>query len=52
MVSYRNSFQNRCEGKSFYEVPINYYGRTYEEGKNKSHNGISVWLTIFLKILP
>ena len=37
-------------GNSFYEVPINYYGRTYEEGKKiRAHNGISVLLTIFRK---
>ncbi len=39
-----------AKGKSFYEVPINYYGRTYEEGKKiRAHNGISVLLTIFIK---
>jgi len=38
------------KGKSFYEVPVNYYGRTYEEGKKiRAHNAISVLLTIFLK---
>ena len=35
---------------SLYEVPINYYGRTYEEGKKiRASNVISVLLTIFLK---
>ena len=39
-----------ANGKSFYEVPINYYGRTYAEGKKiRAHNAISVLLTIFLK---
>ena len=37
-------------GKSFYEVPINYYGRTYEEGKKiRSHHAIAVLFTIFKK---
>ena len=35
---------------SFYEVPINYYGRTYKEGKKiRPHNAINVLLTILLK---
>ena len=39
-----------ANGKSFYEVPINYYGRTYAEGKKiRAHNAISVLLTIILK---
>jgi glycosyltransferase involved in cell wall biosynthesis len=38
------------KGKSFYEVPINYYGRTYEEGKKiRSHHAIAVLFTIFKK---
>ena len=37
-------------GRSFYEVPVNYYGRTYEEGKKiRPHNAISVLLTIIIK---
>ena len=37
-------------GRSFYEVPVNYYGRTYEEGKKiRPHNAISVLLTIISK---
>ena len=39
-----------ANGKSFYEVPINYYGRTYEEGKKiRAYNAISVLLIIFIK---
>jgi glycosyltransferase involved in cell wall biosynthesis len=35
------------EGKSFYEVPISYQGRTYEEGKKiRAHHAISVIWTI------
>ena len=38
------------KGNSFYEVPINYYGRTYEEGKKiRSHHAIAVLFTIFKK---
>ena len=38
------------KSNSFYEVPVNYYGRTYEEGKKiRPHNAISVVLTIILK---
>ena len=34
-------------GKSFYEVPISYQGRTYEEGKKiRAHHAISVIWTI------
>ena len=42
------------KANSLYEVPINYYGRTYEEGKKiRARNVISVLLTIFLrKFLP
>ena len=37
-------------GKSFYEVPVNYYGRTYEEGKKiRAHNAVAVLLTILKK---
>ena len=39
-----------AKGESFYEVPINYYGRTYKEGKKiRSHHAIAVLLTIFTK---
>ena len=35
-------------GKSFYEVPISYQGRTYEEGKKiRAHHAVSVIWTIF-----
>lgn len=38
------------KSSSFYEVPVNYYGRTYEEGKKiRPHNAIPVLLTIILK---
>ena len=38
------------KANSLYEVPINYYGRTYEEGKKiRASNVVSVLLTIFLK---
>ena len=38
------------KANSLYEVPINYYGRTYEEGKKiRARNVISVLLTIFLR---
>ena len=38
------------KSSSFYEVPVNYYGRTYEEGKKiRPHNAINVLLTIILK---
>ena len=37
-------------GKSFYEVPVNYYGRTYEEGKKiRAHHAVAVLLTILRK---
>jgi len=37
-------------GKSFYEVPVNYYGRTYEEGKKiRAHHAVAVLLTILKK---
>ena len=39
-----------AKSKTFYEVPVNYYGRTYEEGKKiRPHNAIPVLLTIVLK---
>ena len=39
-----------AKSKSFYEVPVNYYGRTYEEGKKiRPHNAIPVILTILIK---
>ena len=38
------------KGNSFYEVPINYYGRTYDEGKKiRAHHAFAVLLTIFKK---
>tara|TARA_B100001248_G_C27398834_1_gene468028 strand:- start:5495 stop:6193 length:699 start_codon:yes stop_codon:yes gene_type:complete len=38
------------KANSLYEVPINYYGRTYEEGKKiRARDVISVLLTIFLR---
>ena len=38
------------KSSSFYEVPVNYYGRTYEEGKKiRPHNAIKVLLIIILK---
>ena len=37
-------------GTRFYEVPISYYGRTYEEGKKiRAHHIISVFWTMFFK---
>lgn len=37
-------------GTRFYEVPISYYGRTYEEGKKiRAHHIISVFWTMFIK---
>ena len=37
-------------GKTLYEVPINYYGRTYEEGKKiRGHHAIAVIWTILRK---
>ena len=39
-----------AKSKSFYEVPVNYYGRSYEEGKKiRPHNAIPVILTILIK---
>ena len=38
------------KSSSYYEVPVNYYGRTYEEGKKiRPHNAIKVLLTIIFK---
>jgi len=38
------------KGNAFYEVPINYYGRTYDEGKKiRAYNAIAVLFTIFKK---
>ena len=38
------------KGNSFYEVPINYYGRTYAEGKKiRAHHAINVLFTILKK---
>ena len=37
-------------GTRFYEVPISYYGRTYDEGKKiRAHHIVSVVWTIFIK---
>jgi len=37
-------------GTRFYEVPISYYGRTYEEGKKiRAHHIVSVFWTMFFK---
>jgi len=37
-------------GKGFYEVPISYYGRTYEEGKKiRAHHTIAVIWTMITK---
>ncbi|NQU57168.1 MAG: glycosyltransferase family 2 protein [Rhodospirillales bacterium] len=39
-------------GKSFFEVPISYYGRTYEEGKKiRAHHVIPVVWTMIVKRL-
>ena len=39
-----------ANSKSFYEVPVNYYGRTYEEGKKiRPYDAISVIFTIISK---
>ena len=40
-------------GKSFYEVPVSYQGRTYEEGKKiRAHHAIAViWTIIKLRLL-
>ena len=38
------------KSSSFYEVPINYYGRTYGEGKKiRPQNAINILITIILK---
>ena len=38
------------KSSSFYEVPVNYYGRTYEEGKKiRPHHAIPVLFTIIFK---
>ena len=38
------------KSNSFYEVPVNYYGRTYEEGKKiRPQDAIPVLITIILK---
>ncbi len=41
-------------GKRFYEVPINYYGRTYDEGKKiRAHDALPVIKTmIFKRLFP
>lgn len=37
-------------GTRFFEVPINYYGRTYDEGKKiRAHHIVSVFWTMFIK---
>ena len=39
-------------GKAFYEVPVSYHGRGYEEGKKiRAQHGIGVILTILRKRL-
>ncbi len=39
-------------GKSFYEVPISYYGRTYDEGKKiRAHHAVPVIWTMIAKRL-
>ena len=39
-----------AKSKSYFEVPVNYYGRSYEEGKKiRPHNAIPVILTILIK---
>ena len=39
-------------GKSYFEVPVSYYGRTYEEGKKiRAHHVIAVVWTMFIKRL-
>lgn len=39
-------------GTSYFEVPVSYYGRTYEEGKKiRAHHIIPVVLTMFFKRL-
>ena len=40
------------KGRSFYEVPVNYYGRTYDEGKKiRGRHAFAVILTILSKKL-
>ena len=40
------------KGCSFYEVPVNYYGRTYDEGKKiRARHAFAVLLTILSKKL-
>jgi glycosyltransferase involved in cell wall biosynthesis len=37
-------------GTRFFEVPISYYGRTYDEGKKiRAHHVVSVFWTMFIK---
>ena len=39
-------------GKAFYEVPVSYHGRGYEEGKKiRAQHGIGVIRTIVMKRL-
>tara|TARA_B100000674_G_C37932510_1_gene958670 strand:- start:562 stop:1257 length:696 start_codon:yes stop_codon:yes gene_type:complete len=39
-----------AEGENFYEIPINYYGRTYDEGKKiRAHHILPVFWTMFFK---
>jgi len=41
-----------AEAKGMYEVPISYYGRTYDEGKKiKAHHAIAVLWTILVRRL-
>lgn len=39
-------------GKSYFEVPVSYYGRTYEEGKKiRAHHAVAVLWTMLIKRL-
>ncbi len=39
-------------GRNFYEVPVNYFGRTYDEGKKiRAHHVIPVFWTMLIKRL-
>jgi len=42
-----------AKGKSFYEVPVSYQGRTYEEGKKiRAHHALAViWTIIKMRLL-
>ena len=48
----RDTWECGEKGNVFYEVPISYSGRTYDEGKKiRARNVISVILTILKKRL-